>query len=45
MILYDVQNVMGIDSLENSAALSQNVTNPEYDAEFGAIAYRYIILP
>ena len=40
MIIYDVQNVMGVDSLENSAPLSKEVTNPTYDAEFGAIAYR-----
>jgi hypothetical protein len=42
MVLIDLQNVMGVDALETSAALSQEVTNPKYDAEFGAIAYRYI---
>ena len=40
MVIIDVQNVMGMDALENSAALSQEVTNPRYDAEFGRIAYR-----
>ena len=40
MVIIDVQNVMGMDALENSAALSQEVTNPRYDAEFGSIAYR-----
>jgi hypothetical protein len=32
---------MGVDSLENTAALSKEVTNPSYDSEFGTIAYRY----
>jgi len=36
--------VFGIDALETSVALSQDVNNPYFDAEFGAIAYRFEIM-
>ena len=32
-------DVFGLDALESSKAITVNVTNPDFDAYFGRIAY------
>ena len=34
------QSVFELDALQSSKAITTNVTNPDYDAYFGAIAYQ-----
>jgi len=40
VLIKDLQNAMDIDSMEHSSALSKEVTNPNYEVEFGTIVYR-----
>ena len=34
------QSVFGLDALQSSKAITADVTNPDYDSYFGAIAYQ-----
>ena len=38
-LLNDQMDVFGLDALESSKAITVNVTNPDFDAYFGRIAY------
>lgn len=38
-LIEDCQMVFGLDALESSKAITVEVTNPDYDAYFGSIAY------
>ena len=39
-LIMSQQSVFGLDALQSSKAITADVTNPDYDSYFGAIAYQ-----
>jgi hypothetical protein len=39
-LIMSQQSVFGLDALQSSKAITSDVTNPDYDSYFGAIAYQ-----